>query len=181
VINGEKQTGVTTFKLQHAIDTGNILLSQTIDIGEDETAGELHDKMKEVGADLLLRTVEGLANNNIEETPQLTDHETKHAPKLFTETAKINWANETGKIYNLIRGLSPYPGAFTELQGKTLKIFRATKEITAPTIPSGNYETDGKKILRFATADGYISVTEIQLEGKKRMGIEEFLRGMRGL
>jgi methionyl-tRNA formyltransferase len=127
IINGEKETGVTTFKLKHEIDTGNILLSQKIPIGEDETAGELHDAMKEIGAALLVKTVSKLAEGKSEEINQssvvgLQSPELKHAPKIFTETCKIDWNNTTSKIYDLIRGLSPYPAAFTYLDKKILKI-----------------------------------------------------------
>ena len=184
IINGEKETGATTFKLQHQIDTGDILLQQKINIGEDETAGELHDRMKEIGADLLLRTVKGLTENTLKESPQLwsdRDGQTmlKHAPKLSTETSKINWNKNADEVHNLIRGLSPYPAAFTILNGKTLKIYKAKKEITQPAITPGEKKTDKKTFLKFACNNGYISITELQLEGKKRMSVEEFLRGYR--
>ena len=178
VINGEKETGVTTFKLQHKIDTGNILLQERFAIGEDETAGEVHDRMKETGARLLVQTIDGLINGTIEETAQpLTTPPLKHAPKIFTETCRIEWNKPVDEIYNLIRGLSPFPAAFTLLNGKTLKIFRAKKNITAPLIPPGKYESDGKQCLRYAGKDGYIEIQELQLEGKKRMQVESFLRG----
>lgn len=181
VINGEKETGVTTFKLKHEIDTGNILLQDKFPIAENATAGEVHDQMMHIGAQLLLKTVKGLADNSIEEQPQDTiDPSTlKHAPKIFTETCRINWNKPTEEVYNLIRGLSPYPAAFTSLNGKMLKIYRAEKEITAPSKAAGEFITDGKQYLKFATADGYISVTELQLEGKKKMKADEFLRGWR--
>ena len=182
IINGEKETGVTTFKLQHQIDTGNILLQEEITIGEDETAGELHDKMKEIGAKLLVKTVKELVQGNLNSIPQSwsdRDGQTmlKHAPKLSTETSKINWNKNVDEVYDLIRGLSPYPSAFTFLNDKTLKIYKATKEIIQPAIAPGEFETDKKTFLKFACNDGYISVTEIQLEGKKRMSIQDFLRG----
>ena len=182
IINGEKETGVTTFKLQHEIDTGNILLSEKISIGEDETAGELHDKMKNIGAALLAKTVKGLIVGNLKETNQssVIDYlptELKHAPKIFTETCKIDWFKPIDKVYNLIRGLSPYPTAFTYLDNKMLKIFNAKKENTQPSIGLGNFETDKKTFLKFACDDGYISIIELQLEGKKKMLIGDFLRG----
>ena len=184
IINGEKETGATTFKLQHQIDTGDILLQQKININEDETAGELHDRMKEIGADLLVRTVKGLTENTLRESPQTwsdRDDQTmlQHATKLSTETSKINWNKNVDEVYDLIRGLSPYPAAFTFLNGKTLKIYKAKKEITQPSIAPGEFETDNKTFLKFACNNGYISITEIQLEGKKRMSVEEFLRGYR--
>ena len=195
VINGEKETGVTTFKLQHEIDTGNILLQERFAIGEDETAGEVHERMKEIGAKLLVQTIDGLLNGTVEETaqqhPPITTHLSplttdrlplvtpplKHAPKIFTETCRIDWNKPVSEIYNLIRGLSPFPAAFTLLNGKTLKIFRAKKNITAPLIPPGKYESDGKQFLRYAGKDGYVEIQELQLEGKKRMQVDEFLRG----
>ncbi len=182
IINGEKETGVTTFKLQQEIDTGDILLLEKIKIGDDETAGELHDKMKEIGAEVILKTVEGLANGSLVAAPQMRsdrDGQTglKLAPKIFTETCKIDWTKTTDQVYNLIRGLSPYPGAFTFLKGKKLKIYRSKKEIIQPSISTGDFETDNKTFLQFACIDGYISITELQLEGKNKMSIEEFLRG----
>jgi methionyl-tRNA formyltransferase len=181
IINGEKETGVSTFKLKHEIDTGDILLQQRIPISENETAGELHDKMKEVGAQLLVKTVTGLANDTLPEIPQSSIHATeiKHAPKIFTETCKIDWKNSVENVFNLVRGLSPYPTAFTQLDGKKLKIYKATKELTTHNEATGKVSFDGKRYLKFACTDGWLLVTDLQLEGKKRMGIEEFLRGYR--
>ena len=183
VINGEKETGVTTFKLQQEIDTGNILLQETIFIGENETAGEVHDRMKIIGAQLLVKTVREIADGSLKEKPQRSDGDRqtalKHAPKLTTETCKIDWTKSVDDIHNLIRGLSPYPGAFTDFDGKVLKIFRSHKEYISPSISPGPYETDKKTFLKFACAGGYIHADEIQLEGKKKMTVEEFLRGYR--
>ncbi|HEY8660117.1 MAG TPA: methionyl-tRNA formyltransferase [Hanamia sp.] len=184
IINGEKQTGVTTFKLKHDIDTGNILLQEKIEITENETAGTLHDKMMNIGAELLLQTINGLAKGNIEEIVQSSssifkDETLHHAPKIFTETCEINWNNNTNSIHNLILGLSPYPAAFTFLQGKKLKIFSAEKEIDNKVNDPGKIFTDNKTFLKFSTNDGFISLKEIQLEGKKKMNIEDFLRGWR--
>jgi len=186
VINGEKETGVTTFKLQHEIDTGNILLQKSFPIGDDDTAGEVHDKMKEIGAQLLVKTVKGLADGTLTEIPQqatdqlpVTGNSLKHAPKIFTETCKIDWNQSVSAIYNLIRGLAPYPAAFTYLNEKVLKIYKAKKEMDTSPAPAGGFQTDFKTYLKFAGADGYIHIIEMQLEGKKRMTIEEFLRGFR--
>ncbi|MDH7462808.1 methionyl-tRNA formyltransferase [Chitinophagaceae bacterium 26-R-25] len=179
VINGEKETGVTTFKLQHEIDTGNILLQDRFPIAENDTAGEVHDRMKEVGAKLLVKTVDGLVSNSLKEIEQDTTTELKHAPKIFTETCKIDWSKSTDAVHNQIRGLSPYPAAFTQLDGKTLKIYAASKEHSKHPDTPGTISTDKKTFLKFATSDGYISVQEIQLEGKKRMSVEDFLRGYR--
>ncbi len=182
VINGEKATGVTTFKLQHAIDTGDILLQKSFTIGEDDTAGDVHDKMKMIGAELLVKTVKGIADNSLKEQPQSTVYsplstEIKHAPKIFTETCKINWNNSVEEIHNLIRGLSPFPAAFGFLHDKMLKIYSSKKENIIPTHSIGEAVSDGKTYLKFACRNGYIQVTEIQLEGKKKMNVEDFLRG----
>jgi methionyl-tRNA formyltransferase len=185
VMNGEKETGVTTFKLKHEIDTGDVLLREIIPIGEDETAGELHDRMKKIGAKLLVKTVDGLASGSLIEIPQMVNQEGEnapvlhHAPKIFTNDTEINWNRPVDEVYNQIRGLSPIPGAYTYLQNRTMKIFRAKKELYTPNIPPGAHSTDKKTYLKFAALDGYIHVLDVQLEGKKRMGVEDFLRGYR--
>ena len=180
VINGEKFTGVTTFKLQQEIDTGNILLSEKIAIEEDDNAGTVHDKLKEVGAALLVKTILLVASDKLVEIPQQESaEEIKHAPKLFTETGNIDWNKNVEAIYNLIRGLSPYPAAYTKLHNKTLKIFAGEKLLDKPDISPGTFKTDEKNFLQFACANGYINVTTLQLEGKKKMEIKEFLRGYR--
>ena len=191
VINGEKETGVTTFKLKHEIDTGNILMQESFPIDENETAGDVHDKMKEIGARVLVETVKGIADGTLAESPQTTvdgqqssvvssqSSALKHAPKIFTETCNIDWRRSIDEIQNLIRGLSPFPGAFTELADKTIKIFKSEKELSLPTSKPGRWESDGKTYLKFAAKDGYILLKDVQLEGKKRMLIEDFLRGYR--
>ena len=180
VINGEKFTGVTTFKLQQEIDTGNILLSEKIAIEEDDNAGTVHDKLKEVGAALLVKTILLVASDKLVEIPQQESaEEIKHAPKLFTETGNIDWNKNVEEIYNLIRGLSPYPAAYTKLHNKTLKLFAGEKLLDKPDISPGTFKTDEKNFLQFACANGYINVTTLQLEGKKKMEIKEFLRGYR--
>jgi methionyl-tRNA formyltransferase len=184
VINGEKETGVTTFKLKHEIDTGDILLQESFPIDENETTGEVHEKMKETGARVLVETVKGIADGTLEERPQSSVLSTeylvlRHAPKITTDTCRINWAKSIDEIHNLIRGLSPFPGAFTELGDKTIKIFRSEKELLLPTSKPGRWESDGKTYLKFAAKDGYILLKDVQLEGKKRMLVEDFLRGYR--
>jgi methionyl-tRNA formyltransferase len=179
VINGESETGVTTFQLQQDIDTGSILLQDRFPIADTDTAGDVHDRMKVIGARLLVKTIDGLAAGTLAGTPQQNPPELKHAPKIFTETCHIDWNKSTVEIYNLIRGLSPFPAAFTELDGKVLKIFRSEKEMQPTGAAPGSYNTDNKTYLRFATPDGFIQVTELQLEGKKKMAIEDFLRGYR--
>lgn len=183
IINGEKETGVTTFKLQHEIDTGNILLQTTIPVGADETAGELHDRMKTIGAGLLVNTLRQWLAGDLTETRQtqvITEPSLlKHAPKLFTETCRINWNDSAGNIHNFIRGLSPFPGALTLLDGKTLKLYRSEKESAIHQLPAGTVLSDGSSYLKFACTDGFIRVLELQLEGKKKMSVTDFLRGYR--
>ena len=187
VINGEKETGVTTFKLKHEIDTGDILLQESFAINETYNAGDVHDTMKEIGANLLLKTVKGLADGSLKERPQTTDDgqrakdnkQLHHAPKIFTETCKIDWNKPVDEVYNLIRGLAPYPAAFTFLKDKKFKIYKAEKVYETPVEDTGSFKTDSKSFLHFACSDGYISVLEIQVEGKKKMTIADFLRGYR--
>ena len=182
VINGEKETGVTTFKLKAAIDTGNILLQDKLPITDEDTAGSVHDTMMVLGANLLVTTLTGLVNNTLVEKDQETiiDNDPtllKHAPKIFTETCTINWTEDATSIYNLIRGLSPFLGALTKLDDKILKIFESAKEINNHTNKIGSISTDSKTYLKFACADGYVHVLDLQLEGKKRMKVADFLRG----
>lgn len=180
VINGEKETGVTTFKLQHEIDTGDILLQKSFPIGEDETTGEVHDRMKTIGAALLVETVNGLAENTLQPVAQTMitgSTALKHAPKIFTETCQINWNQPTAVIHNFIRGLSPFPGALSSLHHKIVKVYKSKKELSAHTLETGRVFSDGKTYIKFACTDGYIHITDLQLEGKKRMQVEDFLRG----
>jgi methionyl-tRNA formyltransferase len=183
IINGEKETGITTFKLQQEIDTGNILLQEKTSIGENETAGELHDKLKELGANLLVKTIQHIADGSLNEIPQsaISNQQPamKQAPKISTETCNIDWNKSTEDAFNLIRGLSPYPTAFTYLNNKMLKIFFSEKEVTPHHHATGSVHSDGKSYLKFACSDGFIHCTDIQLQGKKRMNIENFLRGYR--
>ena len=182
VINGETETGVTTFKLQHEIDTGNILLQHKIPIVPDENVGSVYERLKTAGASLLIKTVESLATAEIQEQPQnhVDPSLLKHAPKIFTETAQIDFSKSANEVVNLIRGLSPYPCAFTQLQGKKMKIFKASAEqASTGDKKQGDFITDQKTYLKFIASDGYISAEELQLEGKKKMKTEEFLRGYR--
>lgn len=181
IMNGEKETGLTTFRLQQEIDTGDVLLQTKIEIGEDETAGELHDRMKKLGAELLVKTLEGIATGNLRSEPQelLAEGSLKTAPKIHTSDCLINWGTPVEAVYNLVRGLSPYPGAFTIINEKMLKIYSAEKEVITPEHTEGDYVTDGKNELKFCCLNGYLKVKEVQLEGKKKMKVDEFLRGFR--
>jgi len=178
IINGEKETGVTTFFIQQEIDTGKIIFQEKIDIREEENMGELYAELMALGATVLRKTVDAIAEGSYPQIPQ--DHITdiKHAPKIFKETCKIDWSKDADYIYNFIRGLSPYPAAYTLLDGKVFKIYKATRvnAVNSGTSSTG-YVTDGKTCLLFHCSNGMIDVKECQLEGKKKMNIEEFLRG----
>jgi len=179
LINGEKETGVTTFFLKQEIDTGDIIFSDAIAIEDDETAGSLHDKLMIIGANLLVETVKAIEADDYNEVPQPESEDLKAAPKIFKDFCKVDWNQANQTVYNHIRGLSPYPTAFTTLNDKILKIFKAELDHQQPDIVAGNFLTDGKTYLKFATKDGFIKVIDVQFEGKKRMGIDEFLRGIR--
>ena len=182
IMNGEKETGVTTFQLQHAIDTGDILLQDRIAISEDMTAGALHDKMMMVGAQLLVKTLHGLVEGTIQSLPQSTvleESQIKHAPKIFTKDCEINWELPVQDIHNHVRGLAPFPGAITKVEGKIVKLYHTRIEMATPNEAPGSFITDGKSLAKFACKDGYLLLNDIQWEGKKRMPIEDFLRGYR--
>jgi methionyl-tRNA formyltransferase len=184
IINGEKETGVTTFKLQQEIDTGHILMQEAVQIGDSENVGSLYERLKVLGAKLIVQTMQALVDNTLHELPQDVlvkdaDRVLHHAPKIFTETCKIDWTKPAHEVFNLIRGLSPYPGAYTYINDKMLKIFTAERIPGEINEQAGTYETDGKSFLRFSCQTGKIDCKEIQLEGKKRMQVDEFLRGSR--
>jgi len=183
IMNGETTTGVTTFFLKHEIDTGDIILSDKVDIGPTETAGELHDRLMHIGAALVLKTVQQIEKGNLSTTPQKSiTSELKHAPKIFKNDCIINWSDKTSTVFNQIRGLSPYPGAFTMLEDKngktlTLKIYSALFLESKELSETGKIISDNKSFLNITTSDGIISIKELQIEGKKRMSVEDFLRG----
>lgn len=183
IMNGESTTGVTTFFLKHEIDTGDIILSEKVDIGPFETAGELHDRLKHIGAALILKTVQQIEKGNLCTTPQNSiTTELKHAPKIFKNDCLINWSDKASHIFNQIRGLSPYPGAFTLLEKKnekalTLKIYAVSILENIEFSEAGKIISDNKSFLNIAASDGLISIKELQLEGKKRMTVEDFMRG----
>ncbi len=176
VIQGEKETGVTTFFLKHQIDTGDILMMEKLSIGEEETTGEVHDRMMVLGANTILKSVQIIEEGNYKLIPQKNEEATK-APKIHFDTCKINFAQTTNKVFNFIRGLSPYPAAWTLLDDKTFKIFKAKKVITPHSFEAGQFVTDNKSYIKIATLDGYIDVLELQLQGKKRMSTKNFLNG----
>jgi methionyl-tRNA formyltransferase len=182
LINGETESGVTTFFLKHEIDTGDILFTEKVTLTGSETAGELHDRLMYKGAGLLVKTVKGVESGRYNEHPQsqlMEGVELRHAPKIFKEDCVIDWNQPAEAIYNKIRGLSPVPTAYTTLNGKVLKIFRSEVVTDHPAIQPGGFLTDNKTYLKFAANDGFVSLTEVQLEGKKQMDIESFLRGVK--
>ncbi len=189
VINGEEETGVTTFFLDHDIDTGRIILQERIPIRPEDTAGTIHDTMMEVGSALVVRTVEEILAGTAKAVPQeqfLTDAPLRHAPKIFRDTCRIHWDALTAQsAHNLVRGLSPYPAAWTTLidaQGKesALKIYRTALTGKPNTdVAAGTIHTDGKSFLHIALPDAWLALEEIQLAGKKRMVAGDFLRGVR--
>lgn len=176
VINGEKETGVTTFFLKHEIDTGDVIFREKMPIGEDETVGEVHDKMMLLGAETLLKTVQAIDNQNVVTHPQPNEAAT-HAPKIFHETCQIDFSKTTTEVHNFVRGLSPYPTAWTILDGLKLKIFRTSKEICSPNTEEGKLVSDGKSYLKIACSDGFVHFLDLQLEGRKRLLIRDFLNG----
>lgn len=180
LINGEKKTGVTTFLLKHEIDTGDLLLQRELEIEQTDNFGTLYNKLKVMGAKVLTETIERYVQEKITPVPQSNlEHLLKVAPKLQKETGEIDWNCAGTAINNLIRGLSPVPGAFAKLDGKLLKIYKATPLEEKISVPPGTIDTDGKNFLRFACQDGWIHIEELQLEGKKKMPITPFLQGYR--
>lgn len=175
VINGDLETGATTFFIQQKIDTGNLLYQETIPIQPSDTAGDVHDRMMDVGAELLLKTVKAIENRSYITTVQ-DENLVSHAPKIFHKTCKINFDQPVQQVYNFIRGLSPYPTAWTVLNNLELKVYKAEIEFEKPKEQPGEFVAE-KKHLKIATQDGYILVQELQLQGKKRMDIRSFLNG----
>ncbi|MBT3382275.1 MAG: methionyl-tRNA formyltransferase [Prolixibacteraceae bacterium] len=190
IINGETKTGVTTFLLDQKIDTGKILFNKETEIGENETVGDVHDRLMEIGAKLVVETVEAIAGGNIQAVSQselIGNLEIKHAPKIFKDDCKINWTEESESIRNQIRGLSPYPAAWTNLttnesgQKIQTKIFFATKIELSTSAEPGTIKTDGKTFVNVACGNGWLQITDLQIAGKKRMKTEDFLRGFKNI
>ena len=179
IIKGEKETGVTTFFLKHEIDTGDVLFTATVPISPDMTAGELHDKMMQIGAETVLESVKTIEKGNYALQVQ-ADTEATHAPKIFFETCEINFNQSTQDVHNFIRGLSPYPTAWTNLDGLKLKVFKAAIDVSSENVENheaGKILTDQKNFIKIKTSDGFILLLDIQLEGRKRMSVKDFLNG----
>jgi methionyl-tRNA formyltransferase len=189
IINGEKKTGVTTFLIDQKIDTGKILFKEEIKIGVNATVGDIHDRLMVTGADLVLKTVDALADGNVKPILQseLIDKNLKPAPKIFKEDCKVDWTKKAEEIRNLVRGLSPFPTAWANLvqgeSGRTIqcKLFFVQRVIAAQTAMPGTIDSDDETYLNVACGDGWIEITDLQLSGKKRMKADDFLRGFRGI
>ncbi len=187
VINGEKETGATTFFLTHEIDTGRIILQEKISIGNDENVGSVHDRLMAMGGELVTKTVDAIINGKVDAKEQesfFTDpSELKAAPKIFKDTCKIDWNKPSISIYNLIRGMSPYPAAWSELingdEKLAVKIYEAELIEETPTSAPGSIKTDSKTYIDVATTDGYIRIKSLQIAGKKRMDTTSLLNGFK--
>lgn len=186
VMNGETKTGVTTFLLDHKIDTGKIIFKKETPIGENETVGDVHDRLMEIGAKLVVETVDAIAEGNIQaiqQTDLIEGNDIKHAPKIFKEDCEIDWNKDSETIRNLIRGLSPYPTAWTNMINQKTgaeiqaKIFFAEKTVSEKVTLPGTIETDGKTFLKIACGNGWLQITDLQIAGKRRMKTDEFIRG----
>lgn len=186
VINGETETGITTFFLKHEIDTGDIIQQVRIPIDDTDNVEVVHDKLMVLSGKLVVETVDNIIAGTVQSTPQdaFKDVELTPAPKIFHDTCRIDWNQPTKKVYDFIRGLSPYPAAWTTLNGKSVKIYEATKEQACGEAPAqplqpGCIQSDGKKFLRVATADGWLQIQVLQLEGKRKMPTIDLLRGLK--
>jgi methionyl-tRNA formyltransferase len=178
IINGEKETGVTTFFLNNRIDCGDILFREKVNIDETDTAGSLHDRLAILGASLVLKTVKSIEIGHCQPFRQPESIEIKKAPKISTDDCRIDWNKSTLDIYNFIRGLNPYPTAWTTLNGKNLKVFASEMVKFPPFSPPGTIQTDFKTYLQVALIDGHLYITELQYEGRKRLSIKDFLIGI---
>ena len=179
IMNGETETGVTTFFLKHEIDTGHIIFQEKEPIHESDDVGTLYERLMKKGAQLVLKTVQAIAQNNYSTTPQAVSADVKQAPKIFKETCAIDWTRSTQSLINFVRGLSPYPAAWTMLEGKTFKIYSISAATGDAGKNSGEIKTDNKTYLHIKTGDGWVAVNELQPEGKRRMKVEDFFRGNR--
>jgi len=176
VINGDSETGVTSFKLKHEIDTGDMIFQDKMPIGENDTTGDVHDKMMLLGAKTVLKTVQAIENDTVTFTPQDASQVSK-APKLFKETCEIDFNQTTQTVHNFIRGLNPFPCAWTTLENLQLKIYKAEKEIIEHDYRTGEFLSDNKNYLKITTSDGLMNVLELQLQGKRKINVKDFLNG----
>ena len=181
VINGETETGITTFFLKHEIDTGDIIQQVHIPIAETDNVEVIHDKLMVLSGKLVTETVDNIIAGTVTSIPQdqFKDVPLTPAPKIFRDTCRINWNQPTKLIYDFIRGLSPYPAAWTTLDGKSVKIYETEKELLTPHHAPGTIATDGRNYLKVTTADGWLNIKTLQFEGKKRMPVADLLRGLK--
>ncbi|MCC5931545.1 MAG: methionyl-tRNA formyltransferase [Cyclobacteriaceae bacterium] len=179
VINGEKETGLTTFFIQHEIDTGNIILQEKEPIYDDDTAGSLHDRLMLKGAEIIKKTIEIIHTGKVDLKTQANSPDLKHAPKIFKEDCIIQWNQPAEKVRNFVRGLAPYPGAWTSLGGQNFKIYEVQLSKENKNLLPGAYYSDQKTFIHVQTADGMVEILELQPEGRKKMLTEDFLRGNR--
>lgn len=178
IINGEKETGVTTFFLKHEIDTGSIIFQEKEAIKDNDNVGSVYTRLMSRGAGLVLKTVKAIQSGDYPQNEQDETIEIKHAPKIFKETCEIDWTKSPEEIYNFIRGLSPYPAAWTTIDDRVFKIFGSKKtDLKSMDVAPGQHITDNKTFLHIQTGGSPIAITELQMQGKKRMDIESFLRG----
>ncbi|GLR19996.1 methionyl-tRNA formyltransferase [Portibacter lacus] len=177
VVNGETETGVTSFKLKHEIDTGDVLFQEKISIGREETTGEVYNRLKELGAEVVLKTVRAIIEDNIQLLPQDASLISK-APKLHREVCEINWEDEMEVIRNFVRGMNPFPGAWFSFSGTVMKVYKTENIKTVHNAPVGTINSDNKNFLHIAAVDGWVSLIDIQLQGKKRMDVKSFLNGI---
>ncbi len=177
VINGDKETGVTTFFIEKDIDTGNIIFQEKLSISDKDTAGNIHDKLMHIGSELVCKTIDAIESNKAPNSPQLNETAT-HAPKIFKADCKVNWDENSVDIHNKIRGLSPYPTAWTSIdKDKILKLFSSSYENANHNETIGKILISNNKEMKVAAKDGFVHIHELQLSGKKRMKTEDFLRG----
>lgn len=177
IINGEKETGLTTFFLKHEIDTGDLIFQHKEPVKPDDTAGTLYQRLMEKGAGLVLKTVQAIEADKVKPQKQEWQGELKTAPKIFRKDCRIDWNKDTEQVINFIRGMAPYPGAWTEIEGKVVKLYNVKKSEAGSKGEAGRLATDNKSFLLIYTSDGAVEVLELQMEGKKRMATTELLRG----
>ena len=189
IINGDTETGITTFFLKHEIDTGEVIQQVRIPIADEDNVEVIHDKLMNLGGRLVTETVDAILAGTVKPVPQeelinLSEEELRPAPKIFKDTCRINWTKGVKAVYDFVRGLSPYPAAWTELvsadgTSQVLKIFQTEKNFFSHGEEIGTVSTDGKTYLRVALTDGYLNIQSLQLAGKKRMPVADFLRGLK--
>ncbi len=187
IMNGDKETGITTFFLSHEIDTGRVIQRRSIPIGDKDNVGIVHDKLMIMGAEMVCETVDNIIAGNVVAIPQeelMTDEPLRAAPKIFKETCRLDWNKSVEELYNQVRGLSPYPAAWCEWVApdgtvSSVKVYTASRQMRPVNVPCGTIYTDGSKVIEVACSNGFLRLEELQLAGKKRLSVSELLRGFR--